>query len=151
MRLNRFISKSGICSRRNADLLIISGQITVNYDIVFNLGANIDPEKDIIYYNNTRLTILDKIYLVWKKPKEILCNVTPCEAKKLFNIDIRVFPVNRVNKKDTGCILFTNDGDLHQQLIGLERNSKLNKHFNRLKDNETRCVDKDTIVHIMEV
>ncbi|MEC8537612.1 MAG: pseudouridine synthase [Bacteroidota bacterium] len=121
-RLNQFISRSGVTSRRKADILIESGKIKVNGKIVKKLGTKVSVE-DKIEYNRKQITIQRYKYLVLNKPKNFITTLSD-EKKRKTVLDLinnacaeRLFPVGRLDKNTTGVLLFTNDGDLSQKLI----------------------------------
>lgn len=120
MRLQKFISNAGYCSRRQAEKLISDGKVSVNGQIITRLGTKVDPEKDRIEIENTPLSIeKNHVYILLNKPRGY---VTSCShpGKKtvleLLNIDQRVYPVGRLDKDSRGLLLLTNDGRLHLQL-----------------------------------
>ena len=122
VRLNKFIANSGICSRREADEYIKTGLVTVNGEIVTELGTKVKPDDDI-RFNGQRLKGEKKVYLLMNKPKDYVTTMSDPHAKKCV-IDLispekckeRVVPVGRLDKATTGVLLFTNDGDLAARL-----------------------------------
>ena len=132
-RLNQFISKSGVTSRRKADILIESGKIKVNGKIVKKLGTKVSVE-DKIEYNRKQITIQRYKYLVLNKPKNFITTLSD-EKKRKTVLDLinnacaeRLFPVGRLDKNTTGVLLFTNDGDLSQKLIHPKHKIKKEYH-----------------------
>ena len=123
VRLNKFIANSGICSRREADTFIETGQITVNGVRVTELGTKIDPAKDDVRVNGRRIKGEKKVYIVMNKPKDFVTTLRDPHAERTV-IDLisktlcpeRVFPVGRLDKATTGVLLFTNDGELAEKL-----------------------------------
>lgn len=121
IRLNRFISNSGTCSRRDADELIKNGFITVNGKKVTDLGTKVSL-KDDVRYRNKRLTAEKKVYILMNKPKDYVTTVEDPHASKtvldLLGSDFRerVYPVGRLDKATTGVLLLTNDGELTGKL-----------------------------------
>ncbi len=121
IRLNKFISNSGICSRREADEYIQAGLITVNGVIITELGVKISY-KDDVRFNGERLSGEEKVYILMNKPKDFVTTVSDPNADKTV-MDLlkgkcsqRVFPVGRLDKMTTGVLLFTNDGKLAEKL-----------------------------------
>ena len=121
VRLNRYISNAGICSRREADDLISAGLVSVNGDIVTEMGYKVSP-GDEIRYNNERLSWEKKVYLLMNKPKDSITTSDDPEGRKII-MDLikdprlpRVYPVGRLDRNTTGVILLTNDGELAQRL-----------------------------------
>ncbi len=121
IRLNRFISNSGTCSRRDADELIRNGFITVNGKKVTDLGTKVSL-KDDVRYRNKRLTAEKKVYILMNKPKDYVTTVEDPHASKtvldLLGNDFRerVYPVGRLDRATTGVLLLTNDGELTGKL-----------------------------------
>jgi len=120
-RLNKFLSNSGVCSRRDADELIKSGQITVNGEVVTELGTKVSP-KDEVKYRGKKISKEQKVYILLNKPKDVVTTVRDKHAEMTV-IDIvkdacpeRVYPVGRLDKNTTGLLLLTNDGELTKQL-----------------------------------
>lgn len=121
LRLNKYLSNSGICSRREADELIKSGDVAVNGKIVTELGVKVSP-KDDVRYKGKQVNRERKVYLLLNKPKDYVTTVKDKHAEKTV-IDIvkdacpeRIYPVGRLDKNTTGVLLFTNDGELTKQL-----------------------------------
>ena len=132
-RLNQFISRSGVTSRRKADILIESGKIKVNGKIVKKLGTKVSVE-DKIEFNRKQITIQRYKYLVLNKPKNFITTLSD-EKKRKTVLDLinnacaeRLFPVGRLDKNTTGVLLFTNDGDLSQKLIHPKHKIKKEYH-----------------------
>jgi len=121
IRLNKFIANSGVCSRREADVLIASGVVTVNGKIVTELGTKIKI-GDTVLYNGERLKAEKKVYILLNKPKDFITTVEDPQGRKtvmdlIKNAgDQRVFPVGRLDRYTTGLLLLTNDGDLAKKL-----------------------------------
>ncbi len=121
IRLNRFIANSGICSRRDADELIEAGQITVNGEVITEMGHQVKP-TDVIKYGNKLLTREKMAYLLLNKPKDYITTTEdPQERKTVMNLiegacKERIYPVGRLDRNTTGLILFTNDGELASKL-----------------------------------
>ena len=121
MRLNRFIAQSGICSRREADDFIVAGLVSVNGQIVTELGTKVLP-TDEVKFNDSRVQGEKKVYLVLNKPKGYVTSLDDPHAGKLVSELVagacteRIYPVGRLDKNSLGLLLFTNDGDLAKQL-----------------------------------
>lgn len=120
MRLQKFISRAGYCSRRHAEELILSGKVTVNGQIVTQLGTKIDPEKDRVEVEGTRVFPDENlVYIALNKPKGFVTSCSHPGEKivlDLVNIPQRIYPVGRLDKDSTGLLLLTNDGKLHLKL-----------------------------------
>jgi 23S rRNA pseudouridine2605 synthase len=121
IRLNKFLANSGICSRRDADELIKSCEVSVNGKVVQEQGIKVSP-KDEITYKGKRISREQKVYILMNKPKDVVTTVRDKHAERTV-IDLvenacpeRVYPVGRLDKNTTGVLLLTNDGDLTKQL-----------------------------------
>jgi 23S rRNA pseudouridine2605 synthase len=121
MRLNRFIANAGICSRREADTYISAGMISVNGQIVTELGVKVLP-TDEVRFDGTKLNAEKKVYLLLNKPKDFVTTTDDAHAEKIV-MDLvkdacteRIYPVGRLDRNTTGLLLFTNDGDLSKRL-----------------------------------
>ena len=120
MRLNKFLAKSGIASRRKSDELIKMAMTTVNNEIILDPAYNV-KESDVIKFDGKLLKIDDdKIVLAFNKPKNVITSVSDPFGRKtvmhFIKSNKRLAPVGRLDKDTTGLILLTNDGDLHQYL-----------------------------------
>lgn len=121
VRLNKFIANSGVCSRREADNFILAGVVTVNGEVVTELGTKVNINTDDIRFNGERLKGEDKIYIVMNKPKGYVTTASDPHADKtvmdlLKGCPSRVFPVGRLDKNTTGVLIFTNDGEIAEKL-----------------------------------
>jgi 23S rRNA pseudouridine2605 synthase len=122
IRLNRYISNAGICSRRKADELIIAGVVSVNGVVVDELGAKIDPRKDEIKYNGETLRREKMVYVLLNKPKDYITTTEdPQERRTVMHLvekatKERIYPIGRLDRNTTGLLLMTNDGDLADKL-----------------------------------
>ena len=121
IRLNSYIAKSGICSRREADVLIREGKISVNGKIVTTLGTKVSS-GDIIKYKGKIIKWEKLVYVLLNKPKDCITTTKDPDNRPTV-MDIvskacheRIFPVGRLDRNTTGLILFTNDGDLAEKL-----------------------------------
>ena len=142
IRLNRYISMSGICSRREADEYITKGEITVNGVVVTELGSKVMPE-DVVCYNGKKIENEKKVYIVMNKPKGFVTTLDDPHADKSV-MDLvknacteRIYPVGRLDKNSVGVLLLTNDGDLAKKLTHPTYEKKkiyqvsLDKHLTR--------------------
>ncbi|MBT3386756.1 MAG: rRNA pseudouridine synthase [Desulfobacula sp.] len=122
MRLQKYLAHAGICSRRKAEEHILNGRVKVNQQIVTELGTKIDSKKDIVFYNNERVILkekMPKIYIALNKPVGYVSSCSQQKSKiilDLIDIDERVYPIGRLDKDSKGLLLLTNDGDLHNRL-----------------------------------
>ena len=129
VRLNKFIANSGVCSRREADTLIQSGVVTVNGEVVTELGTKVNILQDDIRFNGQRLKGEEKVYIVMNKPKGYVTTASDPHAEKtvmdlLKGCPTRVFPVGRLDKNTTGVLMFTNDGEMAERLTHPSYNKK---------------------------
>ena len=121
VRLNKYIANSGVCSRREADNFILSGVLTVNGEVVTELGTKVNINTDDIRFNGERLKGETKVYIVMNKPKGYVTTASDPHADKtvmdlLKGCPTRVFPVGRLDKNTTGVLMFTNDGEIAEKL-----------------------------------
>lgn len=122
IRLNRYISNAGICSRRKADELIAAGVVSVNGEIVSELGFRVNPAKDVIRYNGETLKREKMVYVLLNKPKDYITTTDdPQERRTVMQLvekasKERIYPVGRLDRNTTGLLLMTNDGDLADKL-----------------------------------
>lgn len=120
-RLNKYLASTGLCSRREADDLIKSGLITVNGELVTELGVKVKKGDDI-RYNGERLKTERLVYILLNKPKDYITTVRDDHAKRTVMELVhkackeRVYPVGRLDKNTTGVLLLTNDGDMAKKL-----------------------------------
>lgn len=128
-RLNKYISNSGICSRREADQLIKKGEIMVNGEVITELGHKVLRTDKIIYKGKT-INPEKPVYILMNKPKDFITTTDdPMERKTVMHLlenacKERVFPVGRLDRNTTGLLLFTNDGELAAKLSHPSNNIK---------------------------
>ena len=121
IRLNKFLSNAGVCSRREADEFIQAGAVKVNGEVVTELGTKI-TRQDLVTYNDKPVQIESKVYIVLNKPKN--CVTTSDDPQERLTVmDLvknackeRIYPVGRLDRNTTGVLLLTNDGDLASKL-----------------------------------
>ena len=121
IRLNRYISNSGICSRRAADELILKGEVSVNGKVITQLGTKVLP-KDEVSYKGQILNREQKVYLLLNKPNGFITTMEDPKGRKTV-MDLvsnaceeRIYPVGRLDRETTGLLLFTNDGELAKKM-----------------------------------
>jgi len=120
-RLNRYIANSGVCSRREADELIANGDISVNGTVVTEMGFRV-KEGDMVKYGTKALTPERFVYVLLNKPKDFITTTDdPEERKTVMELvadagNFRMYPVGRLDRKTTGLLLITNDGELADKL-----------------------------------
>lgn len=129
LRLNRYIAKGGVCSRRDADVLITAGRVKVNGEVVQQVGVKV-KRTDRVEVDDQVITPERKVYLVLNKPKDYVTTVEdPLERRTVMALiegacKERVYPIGRLDRQTTGVLLFTNDGDLAKKLTHPKYNQK---------------------------
>ena len=122
MRLNRYIAQSGVCSRREADVMIGAGVVTVNNKVITELGHKVDPTKDLVRVEGDTIRPEVMRYVLINKPKNFLSvEFDPQGRRSVADLiknacKERVSPVDRIEKESSGLVLFTNDGELAKRL-----------------------------------
>jgi 23S rRNA pseudouridine2605 synthase/23S rRNA pseudouridine2604 synthase len=121
VRLQKFLSAAGYCSRRQGEKYIQAGKVKVNGNTITELGTKVDPEKDTVEVEGKLLTLEQPaLYIALNKPEGY---VTSCRQKNeklvvdLIGIPDRIYPIGRLDKDSTGLLLLTNDGRLHHRLL----------------------------------
>ena len=154
VRLNKYIANSGVCSRREADTLIQSGVVTVNGEVVTELGTKVNVLTDDIRFNGERLKGEEKVYIVMNKPKGYVTTASDPHAEKtvmdiLKGCPTRVFPVGRLDKNTTGVLMFTNDGEMAERLTHPSYNKK--KIYQVVLDHPLAEEDKEKVLAGVEL
>jgi 23S rRNA pseudouridine2605 synthase/23S rRNA pseudouridine2604 synthase len=120
MRIQKFLSAAGICSRRRGEALIKAGRVSLNGQIVVELGTKIDPRNDQLSVDGNPIKYEPSmLYIALNKPVDYVTSCRhPGEKIVLDLVDIaqRVYPIGRLDKDTTGLLLLTNDGRLHHKL-----------------------------------
>lgn len=121
VRLNKYIANAGICSRREADVLIESGIVQVNGKVVTEMGYKVKP-TDEVKYDGSTIKSEKKQYVLLNKPKDFITTMDdPMGRRTVLQLvknacKERIYPVGRLDRNTTGVLLFTNDGDLAKKL-----------------------------------
>ena len=154
VRLNKYIANSGVCSRREADTLIQSGVVTVNGEVVTELGTKVNVLTDDIRFNGERLKGEDKMYILMNKPKGYVTTASDPHAEKtvmdlLKGCPTRVFPVGRLDKNTTGVLMFTNDGEMAERLTHPSYNKK--KIYQVVLDHPLADEDREKVLSGIEL
>ena len=154
VRLNKFIANSGICSRREADNFILAGVVTVNGEVITELGTKININTDDVRFNGERLKGESKVYIVMNKPKGYVTTSSDPHADKtvmdlLKKCPSRVFPVGRLDKNTTGVLMFTNDGEIAEKLTHPSYDKK--KIYQVSLDSKLKQEDFDKIMSGVEL
>jgi 23S rRNA pseudouridine2605 synthase len=121
IRLNKYISNAGVCSRRDADKMIADGMIKVNGKVVTEMGYKVN-DSDIVSYGKRNLNKERPVYVLLNKPKDFITTTDDPEERKTV-MDLvgtackeRIYPVGRLDRNTTGLLLLTNDGELAEKL-----------------------------------
>ena len=134
MRLQRFLARAGVASRRGSETLMTAGRVRVNGVVVTELGSKVDPLKDIVEVDGHRCSLADSpVFLMLNKPAGYLTTMhdpqgRPCVASLVPTKQYPgLFPVGRLDKDTTGLLLFTTDGKIGQQLLHPSHHAR--KHY----------------------
>ena len=134
IRLNKYIANTGVCSRREADTLILSGIIQVNGKTITELGTRVGP-RDVVTQKGKRLQGEKKVYILLNKPKDCVTTVKDTHGRKTV-LDLvrgccqeRIYPVGRLDRNTTGVLLLSNDGALAEALTHPSYNRKKVYHI----------------------
>ncbi len=122
MRLNKYVSNSGICSRRKADEHIKAGKVKVNGKVILEMGHKVQP-NDEVTFEGKKINPERKVYVLLNKPKNFITTTADERGRKTV-MDLvrkaakgaRIYPVGRLDRATTGLLLLTNDGELAQKL-----------------------------------
>ena len=122
IRLNKYISECGVCSRRSADTLIQSGKVSVNGEVITDLGVKIDEISDTIAVDNKIIKKEDKlVYIMLNKPKGYVTTSKEQFGRKsvldLIDTNLRVYPIGRLDMYTEGLLLLTNDGNFANEMM----------------------------------
>lgn len=121
IRLNKFLANAGVCSRREADEFITAGVVSVNGEVVTELGTKI-KRGDEVKFHDQLVNIERKVYVLLNKPKDTVTTSDDPQARRTVMdlvkgaCDERIYPVGRLDRNTTGVLLLTNDGDLASKL-----------------------------------
>lgn len=121
-RLNKYIANAGVCSRRDADELILSGKIQINGKVVSELGTKVE-RMDVVKFNGKTISPQNFQYVLLNKPKDYISTMEDPEGRKTVMqlvesaCEERIYPVGRLDRNTTGLLLFTNDGQLSEKLM----------------------------------
>lgn len=120
-RLQKILAQAGIASRRKSEELILAGKVTVNGEVVTELGTKADPTVDEITVNGRSIAAEKKVYYMLNKPKGVITSASDPEGRKIIQdymkgVKERVYPVGRLDYDSEGLLILTNDGELANKL-----------------------------------
>jgi 23S rRNA pseudouridine2605 synthase len=153
-RLNRYISNAGICSRREADVIIKSGAVMVNGKVVTEMGFRVGPD-DTVNYGGETLRKEKPVYMLLNKPKDYITTTDdPKERRTVMSLinhngNERLYPVGRLDRNTTGLLLLTNDGDLAKKLT--HPSSKIKKIYQVSLDKNLKVTDYQALLEGVEL
>ena len=121
-RLQKYMARCGVASRRKCEEIILSGEVKINDNIVSELGVKIDPEKDTVTYKGNIIKPEEnKLYIMLNKPEGYITSVKDEKGRKtildLVKVEERIYPIGRLDYDSSGLILLTNDGDIYNKII----------------------------------
>lgn len=164
IRLNKYVANSGVCSRRDADIYIAAGNITVNGKPITEMGYKV-KFTDEVKFDGRLLNPVKKEYVLLNKPKDFSTTVRDEKGKRHVSGLIsnasksKLLPVDKLDKEDTGLLVFTNDGDLTKRLKSPING--LRKIYHLVLDRELRSADlkkiqegvtvEDKIVRVQDI
>ena len=146
LRLNKFLANAGVCSRREADEFIQAGVVTVNGEVVTELGTKV-LRTDEVKFHDAPVSLEKKVYVLLNKPKDyVTTSDDPQQRKTVMDLvkgacPERIYPVGRLDRNTTGVLLLTNDGDLASKLTHPKFLKKKVYHVH---------LDKNVTAHDME-
>ena len=150
IRLNKYIAHAGICSRRQADTYISSGSIKVNNKIITKLGFKVSS-SDVVHFDGVLIKSEKPTYILLNKPKGFITTTKDERGRKTV-MDLiskasknRLYPVGRLDRKTTGLLLLTNDGDLSKKLT--HPSSEIKKLYHVVLD---KAINKNDFLKIKE-
>jgi 23S rRNA pseudouridine2604 synthase len=126
VRINKYFSEVGYCSRREADKLVEQGRVTINGQVA-EMGSKVSPD-DEVRLNGELITAKgpERVYLAFNKPRGIVCTTDTAVEKDniidYINYPERIFPIGRLDKDSQGLILLTNDGDIVNKILRARNN-----------------------------
>ena len=121
-RLQKFMARCGVASRRKCEEIITGGRVKVNDIVISELGHKVDPEKDSVYVDNKIINIEEnKVYIALNKPEGIVSTVKDEKERKtildLVKTKERIYPIGRLDYDTSGLIILSNDGDIYNRVI----------------------------------
>ena len=121
-RLQKYMARCGVASRRKCEEIILEGKIKVNGTIITEVGTKINPEKDIVEYNNNIIKVEEKkVYIMLNKPEGYITSVKDEKGRKtvldIVNVEERIYPIGRLDYDSSGLLILTNDGSIYNNII----------------------------------
>ena len=163
IRLNKFISNSGVCSRREADLFISIGNVTVNGKVVTEMGYKVKPNDDV-RFDGARINPEQKAYVLLNKPKGFATTTSEGKGRTVMDLVAKasassIRPIGRLGRNSLGLILFTNDEKMHAKFTnsknGVARlfHVELDKSlkFEHLKQIQEGFKDKGKLIRVEDI
>lgn len=154
IRLNKYIANSGICSRREADELIQEGHVTVNGEVVKEMGHKVKPTDKVQFKGKTILPE-PYVYILMNKPKDFITTTDDDKGRKTVmdlladKVKERVYPIGRLDRNTTGVLLITNDGEVSQKLT--HPSFEIKKVYHAELDKKMTNTDLDKLVEGFEL
>ncbi|MFY7670191.1 pseudouridine synthase [Tenacibaculum sp. MEBiC06402] len=148
IRLNKYIANAGICSRREADTYIEHGSVTVNGNLVTEMGYKVQP-GDEVRFDGSLISQEQKRYILLNKPKNYITTMEDDRGRKTVMELVgnatkeRIYPVGRLDRNTTGLLLFTNDGELAKKLTHPKHNVR--KLYHASLDKKLSLADLDKL------
>lgn len=146
MRLQKFLARAGVASRRGSETLMSAGRVRVNGEVVREMGAKVDPATDVVEVDGRTVSIAgEKVYIALHKPRSVVTTMSDPEGRVTVAQYVPVdehpglFPVGRLDYDTTGLLLFTTDGELGHLLLHPRR--KVPKTYRALVDGHPDAVD----------
>ncbi len=162
MRINRYIAAAGVCSRRKADEMIASGEVTIDGKVAVT-GQKITLGQELLVRGKAVHLQRDYVYLLLNKPRGITCTASrkdPDNVIDFLSFEHRVFPVGRLDKLSTGLLLLTNDGEtahlilrtdgFHEKEYRVRVDRPVDDHFIRLMSTGIPILEKVTLPCFVE-
>jgi len=120
IRLNKYIAESGFASRRKAEEYIEQGRVMINGKVVTSLSTKVDPQNDVVYVDDVKLKVKEKVYFLLNKPKGFITSTSDEKNRKtvvdLISTREKIFPVGRLDYNTSGVLLLTNDGEFSNKI-----------------------------------
>ena len=158
-RLQKYMARCGIASRRKCEEIILDGKIKVNGTVITEVGTKIDPEKDIVEYNNNIIKVEEKkVYIMLNKPEGYITSVKDEKGRKtvldIVNVEERIYPIGRLDYDSSGLLLLTNDGSIYNNIIHPRVSIKKNYIAvcrGKFSENDIKRFKKEQAFHIISL